>query len=69
VTRLVWLNSFTAAYCQRCEWKARRYDGTEPDEAAKVLAAARRHSRKHGHYVQVERGQIASYGDATQGVA
>lgn len=58
---------FTAAHCSgnrinfSCGWN-RRYDGDDPKEHTKVVAAARRHGGP-GHRVHVERGSIQIYGE------
>lgn len=60
------MTTFTVAYCRTqsngdgCGW-SRRYDGEDPAEHSKVLAAARRHAGGD-HVVHAERGAIEIYG-------
>ena len=54
-----WTLHHIVAMCQDCEWSRKHHgDG----DSTEVLNAARRHWRKEGHYVQVERGQHLHYG-------
>lgn len=61
-----WTLNHVVANCQACGW-AKGYHGVDQYDHDYVLRSARRHSDKHGHYVQVERGQHMHYGLAGEG--
>lgn len=61
----IWTLHHVIAVCQDCVEVVADAHGPDGDVDG-VLRAARRHSREHKHYVQVERGQHAYYHGAAE---